>query len=255
VLQLHGTRADRLTEGGDTIFKFITKRLYARVGGLFVLSQEEAQIFRQFVPETRVYAVANPFAPPLDASPRPRLSPSEPLILFAGRLLPEKGILDVVHAFARIRRSRAAHLFIAGDGPAGPEIARAIQKYGLSGEVTLAGQLDPAELMSVYQDADVFALPTYHPEGFPTVLAEAMNAGLPIVTTRARGSADYLLDGTNALFVPPRRPDALADALKRLIDDPALRARMAAANRQKVLEFAPRSVAPVYVSALQEIRS
>src|SRR5581483_7773435 len=113
----------------------------------------------------------------------------------------------------------------------------------------------PEELAVSYRDADVFVLPTYHPEGFPTAISEAMSAGLPVVTSNVRGNADHLIEGRNALFVPPRDPDALAEALERVLSDPRLRERMARANREKVKEFAPERVARGYVDVLEELLS
>jgi glycosyltransferase involved in cell wall biosynthesis len=80
-----------------------------------------------------------------------------------------------------------------------------------------------------------------------------MAAGLPIVTTPTRGISDHLVDGVHALFVPPRDPRALADAIERLLRDSALRKRMSGANRAKVRDFAPEKVAGQYLRALEEI--
>jgi len=80
-----------------------------------------------------------------------------------------------------------------------------------------------------------------------------MSIGLPIVTTRLRGMADHLKEGVNALFVPPRAPSALADALGRLLEDDGLRRRMSTANRAKVRDFEPVRAAEIYLRALAEL--
>jgi glycosyltransferase involved in cell wall biosynthesis len=110
-------------------------------------------------------------------------------------------------------------------------------------------------MAAIYRTGDVFVLPTYWVEGFPTAISEAMEAGLPIVTTRARGMADHLEEGVNAVFVPKRSPGELAEALERLLTDEPTRARMGSANRQKVAEFAPDRVAGEYLEALNSIVS
>jgi len=119
--------------------------------------------------------------------------------------------------------------------------------------VTLAGLLSHDELVAKYRAADIFVLPTYWAEGFPTVVAAAMSIGLPIVTTKLRGTADHLEEGVNALFVPPRAPSALADALGRLLEDDGLRRRMSTANRAKVRDFEPVRAAEIYLRALAEL--
>jgi glycosyltransferase involved in cell wall biosynthesis len=141
---------------------------------------------------------------------------------------------------------------VVGDGPHESLARDHAAALGLGARVTFTGYLEGAELAAAYRAATVFALPTTWPEGFPTVITEAMGAGLPIVTTRRRGMADHLGDGVNALFVPAGDARALATAVERLLADPGLRARMARANREKVREFLPDVVGPRYLDALRE---
>jgi glycosyltransferase involved in cell wall biosynthesis len=197
--------------------------------------------------------IVNPFESSDGDAPRDARLPDVPTVLFAGRVLAEKGVFDTVEAFALLRAQRPCHLVIAGAGPAADDVAARVADLGLSESVTLAGKLSQDELFARYRSADIFVLPTYLGEGFPTVLSEAMSAGLPIVTTKLRGSADHLEDGVNALFVPPRSPSAIADAFQRLLDDDELRVRMSAANRAKVRDFAPVKAAEIYLRALAEI--
>ena len=116
----------------------------------------------------------------------------------------------------------------------------------------MLGHVSGPDLARCYEEADALVLPSYR-EGFPTVLLEAMSAGLPIVTTALRGAVDRLEEGVNALFVPPRRPDLLAEALGRILSDGDLRASMAANNLAKIKEFAPEAVAPQYVAILENV--
>lgn len=254
VLQMHGTLADRLLSPGNQPLKQATRLLLRLVDGAFVLSSEEQRAFAEFFPAGRFEVVDNPFeGVPGAAAVRPLPSGEEASLLFAGRLLPEKGVLDAVEAVLRLNERRAARLVIAGSGPAEHQLATLIHRRDADGKVELAGQLSQEALRRAYDTADAFVFPTYHPEGFPTVIAEAMNAGLPIVTTRARGSADHLEEGTNALFVPPRDPVALAASLDLLLADRELRERMAHANRAAVEKFAPDRVAERYLAALGRI--
>ncbi len=255
VAEFHGGNADRLLAPGNRGFKWVTRMLLRRIDGAFVLSSEEAHLESTFYPRGKFRVIVNPFESGEhdgDAPGADRL-PAVPTVLFAGRLLQEKGVLDTVEAFAVLHARRPCHLVIAGAGPAAESVAARVDALGLSDSVTIAGLLPHDELMDRYRAADVFVLPTYLGEGFPTVLAEAMSAGLPIVTTRLRGSADHLEEGVNALFVPPRDPAAIADAIGRLLDDEELRGRMAAANRAKVRDFEPVKAAEIYLRALAEM--
>jgi glycosyltransferase involved in cell wall biosynthesis len=157
--------------------------------------------------------------------------------------------METVEAFSRLRTTVAAKLVVAGDGPAEEEARRLVTQKGLAADVDFAGHVARDELARMYASADVFVLPTYS-EGFPTVLSEAMSAGLPIVTTPIRGSRDLLVEGVNVLFVPSRDAPALAEALLVLARDPELGRAMGEANRAKVKEFAPERVIGAYARAL-----
>lgn len=256
VLQFHGSRADALTAPGGRAFKLATRLLLRRVDCVFVLSTEEQRALAAFEPHGRFHVVANPFLPVAGAgvrAPRNGGGPSAPVVLFASRLLPQKGVLDTVNAFGLLRERVPARLVVAGDGPAAADVRRLVSERGLAADVTLAGHLAPERLAETFREAAVFVLPTYHPEGFPTAISEAMSAGLPVVTSKLRGSADHLVEGTNALFVPPRDVEAIADAIERLLTDPVLRKRMASANRAKVKQFEPERVARAYVDSLADL--
>jgi glycosyltransferase involved in cell wall biosynthesis len=85
------------------------------------------------------------------------------------------------------------------------------------------------------------------------VILEAMSFGLPIVTTRIRGAADHLVEGENALFVPPRTSAPLAAALERLLGDETLSTTMGENNRRKAEIFAPDRVVQAYVRVFEEV--
>jgi glycosyltransferase involved in cell wall biosynthesis len=256
VLQWHGSRADLVSSPGEQPLKQATRLLLRGVDGAFVLSSEELAGFRPLAPGTRLEVVSNPFTPlagPQDEE-RARTATPPGRLLFVARLLPEKGVFDVVDALSLLLQRRQAHLVIAGAGPAEPELKQRVAARNLESHVTLVGHLPPTSLAREYANADVFVLPTYHPvEGFPTVIAEAMGAGLPIVTTRMRGITDHLRDEVNALFVPARDPEAVAAAVERLLADDELSKRMRDANLDAVKAFAPDRVARAYLEALRRV--
>ena len=258
VVQFHGSKSERLNEAGSRLFKRASARLLELSAGALVLSSEEQREWQAFCPSRPISVVSNPFVPPPASAdvdePWAHAPPAHrPVVLFVGRLLREKGIHVVVHALARVLRTTPAHLLVVGDGPE-RDAARALAaRLGIEKSVTFTGYLSGRGLENAYRAGTVFVLPTTYPEGFPTVITEAMHAGLPIVTTSRRGIADHLSDGINALFVPPEDPDAVAAALGRLLADPALRERMQRANRQKIEEFRPRAVAERYLTVLRQM--
>ena len=172
------------------------------------------------------------------------------MLLFVGRLIPEKGIFDLLDAVRAISQDQRCFLRVAGQGGHEGAIRKRASELGLGDSVELVGYLTGGALAQLYQSSDVFVLPTYFGEGFPTVIAEAMSYGLPIVTTPIRGAVDHLSAGENVLFVPPRQPDRLARALLRLLNDPDMCAHMGERNREKVKTFAPSLVVPHYVDIM-----
>jgi glycosyltransferase involved in cell wall biosynthesis len=268
VIQFHGSSSDRLAAPGHSLLKLASRILVGQCDATLVLSRQEKDEWSAFFPPGRFEVVANPFAPEADCGLLPPLTrdagddacgahpPQDdpmPTLLFVGRLMPEKGVLDLVNAVARLNDTTPCRLLVAGDGPSATAVAQTARALGIADRVELLGYVSGPSLARCYLTADVFVLPTYYAEGFPTVLLEAMSRGLPVVTTALRGAADRLEEGVNALFVPPRRPDLLARALERIVADSDLRASMAANNLRKVREFAPEVVAPRYLAILESV--
>ncbi len=257
VLQFHGSQSDALLQPGHVLFKQTSTLLLRLADAVLVLSSQEQRQWQAFAPWRQVCVVSNPFAPSdgrlsIQFKDTLRLPTDRPLLLFVGRLIAEKGVLELLDAVASLLKERVCQLVVAGDGPQKQRLGDRARYLGISNHVSFVGHLASEQLAQAYGAADVFVLPTYS-EGFPTVIAEAMHAGLPIVTTPVGGAADHLGDGINALFVPPRDDDALADALIRILDDQDLRTRMGQANKEKVQEFAPDIVARQYLGVLHKI--
>lgn len=258
VVQLHGSRPEMLLKDGNLLFKLLSRQLARLADAVLLLSSEESKSWKIFHSSGDYHVVANPFQPLPDHDTSLgayvwQIPPSMPVILFVGRLIREKGILDLLEAAASMRTRVPFHLLVLGDGPATEEVEKRVAELGLSRMVTLAGYTTGSLKTTAYRSATIFVLPTYWNEGFPTVISEAMSSGLPIVTTRIRGGADLLVDGTNALFVRERDPGDLAETMERLLGDDGLRSRMAAANVEKVKEFAPSVVAGAYLRILWRV--
>jgi glycosyltransferase involved in cell wall biosynthesis len=155
---------------------------------------------------------------------------SPPLrILAVGRLVPDKNLALLIEAFAAGGFSEGeAELELCGTGPLEGEL-RALAAR-LEVPVRFPGFAAPDELPAVYARADVLALvSTYEP--FGVTVREAAAAGLPLICTERAGAAgDVAVDGENALLVDPSDPGAVGDALRRVVRDPGLRARLSAGS-------------------------
>jgi glycosyltransferase involved in cell wall biosynthesis len=253
VLQLQGSFPDRVLGDGQRAFKSAMRQLLAKVDAVMVLSTEEQAKWSRFAPAVPFYTVKNPFAGvAADRGERPPASNEVPQLLFVGRLLREKGLFELVEALAEANARSPSALSIVGDGPVREQLAAEVRRLHLDERVTFRGYLHGDELAAAYRAADIFVLPSWS-EGFPTVIAEAMGHGLPVITTRIRGAADHLVEGENALFCEVRDVAGLERAIGTLAADPELRRRMAAANLERVRIFEPDIVACEYLAVLEEV--
>jgi glycosyltransferase involved in cell wall biosynthesis len=166
-------------------------------------------------------------------------STTPPTIISIGRLIEKKGFADLIEA-CRLLRSRGVDFRceIVGDGPLQAALQEQIAAGGLSSVTLLAGPLSQVEVIARLARAAVFALPCV-PEtsggmdNLPTVLMEAMAAGLPVVSTPIAGVPEMVADGSTGLLVPVRQPPVLADAIGRLLADRELARSLGEAGRQR----------------------
>jgi glycosyltransferase involved in cell wall biosynthesis len=161
-----------------------------------------------------------------------------PMILFVGRLDPAKGLPELIGAGRLLlERGCAIRLQIQGDGREDGVVREAMAIAPLAGRARLIPHAEAAGCARLPEDAPcIFVLPSRY-EGFGVVLLEAMRLGLPVVATRTGGIPEVVRDGIEGLLVPPRDPSALADAIARMIENPALRGRFAAAGRSRADAF------------------
>lgn len=172
---------------------------------------------------------------------------------FVGRLVRDKGIVELEEAWRELRaRFADARLLLVGpwedEDPVPAQTRRALEQ---DERVHLAGETE--DVAPYYLLMDVLALPTYR-EGFPNVPVEAAAMRVPVVATRIPGCVDAVVDGVTGTLVPPRDATSLADALGRYLAGPELREQQARAARERVerelsRERAHAALHALYVSA------
>ncbi len=156
-------------------------------------------------------------------------------VLTVGRLVAEKGHIDVLTAVSELVESGIdVTLTLVGSGPERRRLGELAQALGLEGRVYMPGAVGQDEIVDYYAQADLFCLPSFA-EGVPVVLMEAMAAGIPVVASRVMGIPELVEDGVSGLLVAPARPDLVAKAIRRLAEDPDLRDTLGAAGREKVI--------------------
>jgi glycosyltransferase involved in cell wall biosynthesis len=166
------------------------------------------------------------------------LDPTRPVLGFVGRLVAEKGILDLLKAMQEVIKTRPdAQLLLVGPldhekkDALTPEVAH---QYGLEKQAIFAGHRE--DMPEMYALMDLFVLPSYR-EGFPRSPMEATSMGVPCVVTDIRGCREAVYPGRNGLLVPLGNPAALAQAILTLLDNDQLTRQLRAACRKMALEL------------------
>jgi glycosyltransferase involved in cell wall biosynthesis len=168
------------------------------------------------------------------------VNPGPPVILSVARLIPKKGLEDLIEAAAILKQlGRAFTVEIIGNGPLRNELETRVKELGLDDCVEFKGSQPQESVSLAYQQASIFALPCVVTEdgdrdGIPTVVLEAMASGVPVVSTPISGIPELIESSRDGILVPPNSPLLLAEALDRLLSDSQLRDRLAQAARAKI---------------------
>jgi 1,2-diacylglycerol 3-alpha-glucosyltransferase len=175
---------------------------------------------------------------------RKRLGLPPRFILFVGRLIPEKGVFDLLEAYAKLDASVRSEvgLVFAGDGISGVELAHRAQQIN-PGVVCSPGFAQREDLAGLYALAEMLVLPT-HSDPWGLVVNEAMACGLPIIVSSVAGcSSDLVEDGWNGYVVPPRDPQRLSLAIDSLLRQPELKQQMSARSLERIRNYSPEACA------------
>jgi glycosyltransferase involved in cell wall biosynthesis len=203
-------------------------------------------------PKERVHYLPN-FVAATKAPPLPRASlatPADaPLALALGRLHPNKAFDMLLAAMARLPR---LHLWLAGEGEERELLQRQARSLGIAERVRFLGWRD--DTAALLAAADLLVCPSRR-EPLGNVVIEAWAAGVPVVATSSEGPRALIADDQTGLLVPIDDAGALARAIARIIDDPALRARLAEAGRAAYeAEFTEGRVVTLYRDLLERVK-
>jgi len=184
------------------------------------------------------------------ASMRKTLNLPQRYFLFSGRLVPEKGVFDLLHAYAALSEElkREVALVFVGDGRARSELVRASRS--LSGTIVFPGFAQRGELAAYYGLADALVFPT-HADAWGMVVNEAMACGLPVICSDAAGCAEDLVEESNGCVFPSRDVVRLTMAMTEVASNVDLRTRMAQSSRRKIARYSPEICATGIAEAVQ----
>jgi len=173
-------------------------------------------------------------------------------LLFVGQWNERKGIRYLVEAFAQIAAERPDVLLICAGTLCAPNSVLQDFPAEIRGCVTVYPRVTREELLQLHSQADIFVFPTLF-EGSSLALLEAMASALPIVTTPVGAAPDILQDQTSALLVPPRDSALPAAAVRRLIENPAMRGMLGAKARAAAEAYRSASVLTQNAIQLEEL--
>ncbi|WP_300673942.1 glycosyltransferase [Desulfoluna sp.] len=191
-------------------------------------------------PEKSIHVIRCGVDPTLFEARPPKELATPPLLGTIGRMVEKKGFPLLIQACAILKRQGLTfHLEIAGDGPMKEALQQRVRELDLTAEVTFKGPLPHGEVPGWISGLDCFVLPCRRDadgdmDGIPVVLMEAMASGVPVISTSISGIPELIDDKKTGLLCEPGSHDALAEALKAMLNDPELRQRLSQNGRGKV---------------------
>lgn len=232
LLKMHGSATGAFAEMNPFLTKM--RNIVLRYADcIALLSEAEQQQFLNTWPflAPRLKVVKNIIHP--DFYVVERREAESPIVLFNSRFIRQKGPFDLLEASsAVIEKFPSARFIFLGSGAHALEFDQQVHAKGLNASVRRIDFIDNLATVPFYESAWVFVFPTHFPEGMPMVVAQALAAGLPIITTRTNFSQSYMQPFEHCLFVEHQNPRAIAEAILLLLENGILRNRMAANNRQ-----------------------
>ena len=181
------------------------------------------------------------------------VEPGDFMVVAVGRLVPEKGYPWLLQAVSRVVADGKTKpvLVIVGSGPLDTELRDSVAQLGISDHVRFAGFR--SNVVDILRSSDLYVSSSTY-EGFSLAVVEAMGTQRPVVVTDLPGNLDAVTDGVEALVVPARNVASMAHALTRMIDDPELRQRLAAAAAERFRrEFTAERMAASYENFYDEV--
>lgn len=244
-LKMHGSEAKLLQET-NFLKRFLWQKTLQMSDGIGVLSSEEKQNFieanvfdtKNFVVKNTVEQTEN-FVRNFDQKPF--------RLLFVSRLIFTKGLLETIKATQILKANGFDILLdVLGDGEMLNMAKAEVKATQAESFINFHGHISEEKVKEFYRNSDILVFPTFHEEGFPMVIFNALSYGLPIVTTEIRAARDYLGSGENCLFCEAKNAENVAEKIESLINNENLRRKISENNFSLAKEFSAEKIAQEY---------
>jgi len=253
LLQMHGSFEASFGNLGILVNQ-LRNSMLTHAACIGVLSALEKQHFVARWPSLgeRVTVVKNIIKPEFFAVERREAT--SPTLLFISRFIRQKGMFDLLDAIPGVCKHFPQVQFIfVGSGSEAAEFDRIVKDRQLTPWVTHIAHVSHEATAALYASAWALVFPTHFPEGMPMVVAEAMAAGVPVITTRTKFSQSYMTEGRDCLYVEQQNPAALEKAILCLLYAPQLRQHMSVQNRALARQFHTETITAEFLALYQSL--
>lgn len=233
--------------------KPILRIIWRNAAVVLAISRDHQRLAHETMSDIEISIICNGVDPEVFHPNEGRNGPIN--ILCVGRLIERKGQRHLLRTFAQIcdrYPEKSLTLTLVGTGDARDNLEVTATRLGIASQVCFTGFVAKEEMPRIYQQADIFVLPSEN-EGMSIALLEAMVSGLPVIVTDVGGSSELIQPGENGFYVPWADEAALFESLVTLIEDPSIRARMGQNNRKKGKEFNWSVITGEYVQLFHKV--
>ncbi|MBE2975906.1 glycosyltransferase family 4 protein [Priestia megaterium] len=231
ILHIHSASFDEFYNSNEFQKKLI-KFILNKADKLIVLSKQWEKYYSNIVPKDKIDVLYNGV---YRIEQKFKREHTIPIGLFLGRLGERKGTYDLLSSIKRLKENGVlGKFYFAGDGEI-EQVKQLISEYELEEIVTVLGWVNSTQINDLLKRVDFLVLPSYN-EGLPMAILEAMNFGLPIISTYVGGIPEVITNSDNGYLIEPGEIDELTKALTSLIKSEELRLEMGEKNRAIILK-------------------
>jgi glycosyltransferase involved in cell wall biosynthesis len=243
VLYSHGKGLKELETMSGTVFRYVIKQTLSGALGGLVLGESLKKDINNFVPNERLFILPNAIPDIKWNKNGPVRKNSHPVqILFLSNLIPSKGPLEFIKMAGIVYRKFKNVRFVLAGRSMGDaflqEIRASIEQSGVRDVVTVPGPVYGTDKEKLFQETDIFVFPTYYDrETFGLVNLEAMQCGLPVISTSEGAIPEVVVDSINGFIIDPHNIDQMAGRVQMLVEDEELRRAMGKAGRERYEQY------------------